>query len=407
MNYIYYPERTSSADYVVKLIELGATIVGKTKMSAFASAEEPTDQWIDYHCPFNPRGDMYQTPSFSSAGAGASLAGYPWLDHSIGSDTSGIIRLPAAFNGLFGLITTYGITCRQGIVPSCNEFDTVCTLHRSLRDAKYLISATLDVQDSVEFPKRLLYPSDFFPLADPEQQKMNDAFITIVENYLGVKRTPISITDTWESNPPPEAGKKSLLEYLEMSAVWPMYYDAYHTFDEFRRDYLAEFGKVAYVGLYMQKRWSITVPFTKEERAQGVAEMKVFRSWFEKNIMGPNSNTVTDAIMLMPFGSASPKYRDDANKLPSIVGSFSVFYLPAVLQTPLLIILIGQKPYNSRISGSKEYMPIVGSFMGAKGSDVMLINLADSALRSANWPTQVKKGRQAFAVSEMVCNVLQ
>lgn len=82
-----YPPRSSTADYAAKLIELGAVIVGKTKMSAFASAEEPTDQWVDYHCPFNPRGDEYQTPSCSSAGAGASLAGYSWLDHSIGSDS--------------------------------------------------------------------------------------------------------------------------------------------------------------------------------------------------------------------------------------------------------------------------------------------------------------------------------
>jgi len=45
-----------------------------------------------------------------------------------------------------------------------------------------------------------------------------------------------------------------------------------------------------------------------------VAEMKIFRTWFEKNIMGQDGNTVTDAIMIMPFGSATPKYRDDANK---------------------------------------------------------------------------------------------
>lgn len=130
-----YPPRTSSADYVLKLIELGAVIVGKTKMSAFASAEEPTDQWVDYHCPFNPRGDGYQSPSCSSAGAGASIAGYDWLDHSIGSDSeylvvrprtyaytclaSGSIRLPAAYNGLFGLRTSYDITSRRGIIPSC------------------------------------------------------------------------------------------------------------------------------------------------------------------------------------------------------------------------------------------------------------------------------------------------
>ena len=59
---------------------------------------------------------------------------------------------------------------------------------------------------------------------------------------------------------------------------------------------------------------AIAVPFTKEERAQGVAEMEVFRTWFQENIMGQDKDTVTDAVMVMPFGAAAPAYRDDANK---------------------------------------------------------------------------------------------
>jgi Asp-tRNA(Asn)/Glu-tRNA(Gln) amidotransferase A subunit family amidase len=82
---LYGPDE-ESADYVDKLKKLGAVIVGKTKMTSFASSEEPTDQWIDFHCPVNPRGDRYQSPSGSSAGAAAALAGYPWLDYSVGSD---------------------------------------------------------------------------------------------------------------------------------------------------------------------------------------------------------------------------------------------------------------------------------------------------------------------------------
>jgi len=64
--------------------------------------------------------------------------------------------------------------------------------------------------------QRLLYPLDFFPQADAEQEAMSEAFITVLENFLGVKRTPISIINTWESNPPEEARGRSLLEYLEM-----------------------------------------------------------------------------------------------------------------------------------------------------------------------------------------------
>jgi hypothetical protein len=59
---------------------------------------------------------------------------------------------------------------------------------------------------------------------------------------------------------------------------------------------------------------SIAVSFTAEDRAQGVAEMNVFRVWFERNILGRDADTVTNAVMIMPFGSPHPKYRDDPNK---------------------------------------------------------------------------------------------
>lgn len=76
-----------TADYVKTLVDLGAVLVGKTKMCSFASSEEATDQWIDFHAPFNPRGDGYQTPSGSTTGGGTSLAAYEWLDFSIGTDS--------------------------------------------------------------------------------------------------------------------------------------------------------------------------------------------------------------------------------------------------------------------------------------------------------------------------------
>jgi Asp-tRNA(Asn)/Glu-tRNA(Gln) amidotransferase A subunit family amidase len=81
-----YPPQEKSASYVQKLIDQGAIIVGKTKMTQFASSDEPTDQWVDFHCPINPRGDEYQSPSGSSSGSAVALAGYSWLDSSIGGD---------------------------------------------------------------------------------------------------------------------------------------------------------------------------------------------------------------------------------------------------------------------------------------------------------------------------------
>lgn len=50
-------------------------------------------------------------------------------------------------------------------------------------------------------------------------------------------------------------------------------------------------------------------------------ELKTFRDWFNENVMSSDPETFSDAIMIMPYGSANPKYRDMpneyANKPPS------------------------------------------------------------------------------------------
>ncbi|KAL8737728.1 MAG: hypothetical protein Q9190_008084, partial [Brigantiaea leucoxantha] len=93
--YGLYPPRTVNAIPVQRLIDAGAVIVGKMKTSQFANGEVATADWVDYHSPFNPRGDGYQDPSSSSSGPGAGAGSYPWLDLTLGSDTGGSIRGPS------------------------------------------------------------------------------------------------------------------------------------------------------------------------------------------------------------------------------------------------------------------------------------------------------------------------
>jgi hypothetical protein len=84
--YNLYPVNEVTGTAVQRLIDAGAQIVGSQKPSQFANGESATADWVDYHSPFNPRGDGYQDPSSSSSGAGASIASYAWLDAALGSD---------------------------------------------------------------------------------------------------------------------------------------------------------------------------------------------------------------------------------------------------------------------------------------------------------------------------------
>ena len=83
---LYGREQHKTASLVQELIDLGAVIVGKTKLSQFAAQEQPSADCVDYPAPFNPRGDGYRSPQGSSSGSASALAAYDWLDLTLGND---------------------------------------------------------------------------------------------------------------------------------------------------------------------------------------------------------------------------------------------------------------------------------------------------------------------------------
>ncbi len=84
--YELYPPATKTAGCIEILRQLGAKIVGTTKLASFAATEEPIE-CIDFQAPWNPRADGHQSPAGSSSGSGAAIASYSWLDIAIGSDS--------------------------------------------------------------------------------------------------------------------------------------------------------------------------------------------------------------------------------------------------------------------------------------------------------------------------------
>ncbi|KAI4231268.1 MAG: hypothetical protein LQ349_005714 [Xanthoria aureola] len=353
-----YPAEIETAEYVETLLRLGAIIVGKSKMCSFAAGENPGD-WIDSHCPVNPRGDQYQSPGSSTAGGGASLAGYSWLDYSIGTD--------------------------------------IGFLSRKLDSLQELVRDTTNLKEPKTFPTRILYPKEFFPVANGEQQILLENYVCVLENHLKTSRTDFSLIDRWARCPPAEAEGKSLNDYLGNSTYHQYYYDAYHEYDGFRKEYRDTYGREAYVGPLVRYRWNKGASLTIDERNQGKAQLAVFRQWFHENVLKQDSESLSDSVLVLPEGKAVPEYRDDAVIL-EILGENT---LAMVLELPHLVLPIGQNSYESRASGRTEHRPVSGSLVGAKGSDLMLIKLAYEAFESACWQTEVQTGRSNNAVQHI------
>jgi aspartyl-tRNA(Asn)/glutamyl-tRNA(Gln) amidotransferase subunit A len=122
------------ATVVQRLREAGAVIIGKTNLHEFALGT--TSEESAFGAVRNPR-DPSRSAGGSSGGSAAAVALGMGL-MSVGSDTGGSIRIPAAASGVVGLKPTLGEVPTYGVVPLSNTFDHVGPITTSVADAAAL-----------------------------------------------------------------------------------------------------------------------------------------------------------------------------------------------------------------------------------------------------------------------------
>ncbi len=130
----------------------------------------------------------------------------------------------------------------------CRHFDVIGLLDRSISSLWELASLTFELKPHKTFPRCILYPTDFFPHEDASQQAMVDEFVKRLEDFLGVKRTPITITNEWRTKPPKEAHGMQLEQFLDKNVFAPLCHDYYAEYSTFRTDFQAQFSKKPYAG---------------------------------------------------------------------------------------------------------------------------------------------------------------
>src|SRR5271168_3087791 len=120
-----------SAFVVAKLEAAGAIVIGKTNLDQFATG------LVGVRSPYGiPRNALRAEliPGGSSSGS-ATAVGAGLVPFSLGTDTAGSGRVPAALNGIVGLKPSLGALSTSGVVPACRTLDTVSIFARDVADA--------------------------------------------------------------------------------------------------------------------------------------------------------------------------------------------------------------------------------------------------------------------------------
>jgi aspartyl-tRNA(Asn)/glutamyl-tRNA(Gln) amidotransferase subunit A len=204
----FVPPYTCTA--VARLEAAGAIVLGKLNCDEFAMGS--SNENSAYGPVANPR-DKSRVPGGSSGGSAAAVAAGMAVA-TLGSDTGGSIRQPAAFCGVVGLMPTYGRVSRYGLIAFASSLDHIGPLTKTVHDAAILLghiagrdpldstSAEVPVPDyTAEVGKpvkglRLGVPKEYFAEGlDPEIRAAVEAAIQTLAS-AGCEVVPVSLPHT-------------------------------------------------------------------------------------------------------------------------------------------------------------------------------------------------------------------
>lgn len=320
-----------------KLLEHGADLVGKTVCDELCFSISG-ENW-HYGSPINPH-DPRRFAGGSSSGSGVAVAG-GLVDFALGSDCLGSVRVPASYNGIFGMRPTYARVDNEGEAPYCESMDVLGYMAREtevLRKVSKIILGR-DEQD-YEF-SRLIVPKDCYQILDLETKlALKSAVDHIKSNFSFIDEGDISIQglEEWVD----------VFRYIQGYEVW----ESYGSWIRKYRPFISR-------GAKERLKWASTVTLGEYKKA------------YEKKryiINKVDERLGNDGVICIPtVASIAPLRTTSFNEINKIREKSSVLLAISPLTgTPQITIPMA----------NKEGMPLGVSLIGPRGSDLALVQLS-------------------------------
>jgi len=207
-DYEYIPDRSA---YVVEaLIKAGAIPIGKTNMDQFATGlvgVRSPEPWGPCRNAFNK--DFIAGGSSSGSAVAVSLG---LVSFSLGTDTAGSGRVPAALNNIIGFKPTKGLLSMTGVVPACRSLDCMSIFSLTADDANDVFNVAVSFDDQDQYARKCMFKnnhrhygvfsddkSDNFVFAVPESHQLEffgnnsanilfNKYIETLEKSGGIKK---------------------------------------------------------------------------------------------------------------------------------------------------------------------------------------------------------------------------
>ncbi|RQS64105.1 allophanate hydrolase [Burkholderia sp. Bp8963] len=362
--YAYTPSR--SAPVVERLIAAGAIPVGKTNLDQFATGL--SGQRSPYGACRNALDPRYASGGSSSGSAVAVALGVAAF--SLGTDTAGSGRVPAAFHGLVGLKPTKGVLSTLGVVPACRSLDCVSVFAHSPADARRVFAVAHGVTEGDP------YGREWQPLLDADGSRARHA------PPLGRMRFGMPRADQLEffGDESYRAAWRATLEQLRATGAQIVEIDFSAFFATARLLYegpwVAE--RLAAIGAFFARQPDALHPVIREivGGASRFSAADAFAAFDRLAALRVEAGRAWDGIdaIVMPT-SATTATVDELEADPIGVNSRFGYYTNFVNLLDLSAIAV---PAGVCVTGRHAGLPFGITFVGRAHDDAMLIDLAEA-----------------------------